>query len=166
MIKFFKLRNGVKTYYNVLTQNEIDILIDESTSLLTRISPNHPGLQTNSEFHIHMMKLGRYDIIDKIHKSVGVGGWISKCWVNYTDPTMRYTSWHTHMRPGSHPLRCTSVFYLKGEDRCGTTFRKNNKIYKTKGKIGSVVTIPPDLEHSVPEDITEPRFSMAIDFAV
>jgi len=45
-------------------------------------------------------------------------------------------------------------------------FRKNNRIYKTKGKIGSVVTIPPHLEHSVPEDIIKPRFSMAIDFAV
>ena len=163
---FFKLRNGIKTFPNVLTPDEIDIIIRESIPLLEKISPGHPGLQTNPEFHIHMMKNGRYDIIDKIHKSVGVGGWIYKCWVNYTDPTMRYSTWHTHMRPENPPLRCTSVVYLKGEERCGTLFRKNNKIYKTKGKIGSVVTIPSHLEHSVPEDITEPRFSMAIDFAV
>ena len=163
---FFKLRNGIKTFHNVLTPDEIDSIIRESIPLLEKISSDHPGFQTHPWFHIHMMKNGKYDIIDKIHKIVNVGGWISKCWVNYADSTLSDSTWHIHNTLANPPLLCTSVVYLKGEERCGTVFRKNNKIYRTRGKIGSMITISPDLEHSVPENIIKPRFSMAIDFAV
>ena len=160
---FFKFFNGVKTFYNVLTQDEIETIILEAVPLLKKVTKTHPGLQTYSDFHTHMMKVGKYDIIKKIQKSVNVDGFIYKCWVNYTDPTMRYSAWHTHQGPLD--LECTCVVYLSGEEKHGTIYRKNKRIFKSKGIIGSAVTMPVDLEHSVPEDIKYPRFSLAIDFA-
>lgn len=162
---FFKFFNGVKTFHNVLTQDEIETIIVEAGPLLKKISKQHPGLQTNPFFHIHMIKVGKYNILKKIQKSVNVNARIHKCWVNYTDPTMRYSAWHAHNMGDNPPLSCTCVVYLSGEEKHGTIYRKNKRIFKSKGIIGSAVTIPEDLEHSVPEDIKYPRFSLAIDFA-
>ena len=162
---FFKFFNGVKNFYNVLTPDEIETIIIEASPLLKKISKEHPGLQTDPLFHIHMLKVGKYDLIKKIQKSVKVDGWIFKSWVNYTDPTMKYSAWHTHNKPDNPSLHCTCVVYLSGEEKHGTIYRKNKKIFKSKGIIGSAVTIPQDLEHSVAEDIKYPRFSLVIDFA-
>ena len=161
---FFKFFNGVKTFYNVLTPDEIETIIVESSHLLRKIDERHPGLQTLNDFHVHMRSVGKYHILEKIQKSVKADGWILNSWVNYTNPSMRYSVWHTHVRPNIS-LDCTCIVYLSGEEEHGTVYRKNGKIYKSKGIIGSAVTLPEDLEHSVPENIKYARFSLAIDFA-
>jgi hypothetical protein len=157
----FKFLNGIKTYHNVLTTHEINSIISQAGPLLERISPDHPGLQTYSNFHEHLKKVGKGYLIDKILKHVQLQGSIYKCWVNYTDSNMCHVSWHNHV---DVPPGYTAVLYLMGEEKHGTMFKKYGRIIRTKGRIGSMVTYPQHLMHTVPDKIKSPRLSLAFDF--
>jgi hypothetical protein len=155
---FLRLKYGIIVFNNVLTENERFTLLKESKPLLEKLSESHPGLQTKSDFHLKLDQKGLFYPIQKILKKSKVNGNINKCWVNYTDENIKYISWHKHQN-----IKNTLVYFIENPENVGTIFRINGKEMQVKASTNSLITFPPSIEHTVPNNITKPRYSLAID---
>ena len=158
MIMFCKFKYGIKTFNNILLETERINLLNESKRFLEKISDLHPGLQTKSDLHLHLDHKNLFNLISKILKKAKVNGCIERCWVNYTDENLKYISWHTHPS-----VKFTIVYFLDNPENIGTIFRVKKQEFQIKGPTNSLIVIPPDLEHTVPNNITKPRYSLVID---
>jgi len=155
---FFKFKYGIRSFYNVLTENERLTLLEESKPQLKEISKLHPGLQTEANFHLILCQKGLFYLIQKILKKSKVNGNISACWVNYTDENLKYTCWHNHQN-----IKNSLVFFIENPDNVGTIFRINGKEIQIKAPTNSMITFSSNIEHTVPYNITKPRYSLVID---
>jgi hypothetical protein len=145
---------GIRIYYNVLDEEERIGLLNESKKHLKNLGPRWPGLQTNPNLHLHLMN------VKPLETFLCLSGFnsIEKCWVNYTDDSMKYISWHNHSKS-----RFTSIYYLDNPEGRGTMFDVDGKKFQLDVPTNTLMCIPPDIIHSVPENVTQPRYSLVID---
>jgi hypothetical protein len=149
-----KFNHGIEVHYNVLSKKEIKNLLSVSKSKLYKIGYNFPGLQSDPNFHLHISD----EILNKFFKKVKNKN-ISKCWVNYTDYDMKYESWHDHIK-----AKNTCVYMIENPEKMGTMFKINGKIYQIDMPTNSLTVFPSHLIHTVPYNIKNPRYSLAMDF--
>ena len=148
---------SIKVVDNILTEEERITLLNLSKPLLQRI-PNCPGLQTLP--NLHMISPTLSNIFRKIVDKCNINLRIIKSWVNYTDKDMAYESWHSH-QPGFHTTIC---YMIENPEGIGTKFKIGDETYDTKCPTNSVMLLPSTIEHTVPLNVTMPRYSLAIDF--
>jgi hypothetical protein len=156
MIFFNKKRfdHNIEVHYNVLSEKERKNILKISNSKLYKISEDHPGLQTDSDFHHYIDQ----NTLNKFFKKVKNKN-IYKCWVNYTDFTMKYEAFHNHENSKN-----TCVYMIENPEKKGTIFNINEKIYQIDLPTNSMIIFPTHLMHTVPYNITKPRYSLAINF--
>lgn len=160
---FFKFRCGIKVYKNVLTDSERKMLVESSKKYLKKISPDHPGLQSvnylDRLFKINQDKDASF-LIDKLIKKSKLNNLkMRDCWVNYTDLNEKYTCWHVHQG-----IKKSLVYYLDNPENLGTIFRDDREQCQISGMENSMILFDPDIEHTVPYNISLPRLSIAMDF--
>ena len=149
--------DSIKIIDNVLTDQERIIFLNSLQPFLTRI-PDCPGLQTGS--NLHKLSPVFANLIAKIIRKCNINRKIIKSWVNYTDRDMAYESWHSHQLS----FHTTICYMIENPEGIGTLFKIGDEIYPTECPTNSVMLLPSDLEHTVPPNITMPRYSLAIDF--
>ena len=148
--------NSIKIIDNILTEEERLTLLNLSKPLLQRIG-NCPGLQTLPNLH----KLSVFsNLITKIVHKCDINRRIVKSWVNYTDKDMAYESWHCHQ----YSFHTTICYMIENPEGIGTFFKIGDEIFPTECSTNSVMLLPSDLIHTVPPNVTMPRYSLAIDF--
>lgn len=149
---YIKHKYGIKIYENVLSEEERVELLNLSKEHLEDLGNSYPGLQTSPNFWNQMNP----KVLKTFMNVVGYET-ISKCWVNYTDGEMGYTSWH------AHESKNTSVYYLDNPEGRGTIFKVGEKVFQIDSPTNSLMVIPGNMIHSVPENVTQPRYSLVID---
>ena len=149
--------DSIKIIDNILTEQERIIFLNSLEPFLKRI-PDCPGLQTDSNLHQSSPIFA--NLITKIVRKCDIDRKIIKSWVNYTDKDMAYESWHCHPRS----FHTTICYMIENPEGIGTFFKIGEEIYPTKCPTNSVMLLPSDLMHTVPPNVTMPRFSLAIDF--
>ena len=149
-----KFKNGIVVYYNVLSERERMEILLLSKRYLKKLGFNFPGLQTESYMHNIFDK----KILLKICRKVKEYN-IDKCWVNYTDKNLKYRSWHTHQNS-----KMTVVYMLENPEKKGTIFDLNGEIVQINCPTNSIISIPSNILHTVPDNIKESRYSLTIDF--
>ena len=149
--------DSIKIIDNILTDQERIILLNLSTPFLVGM-PTTPGLQTESNMHIVSPIIS--NLIRKIADKCNINRRILKSWVNYTDKHMAYENWHTH--PVS--FHTTLCYMIENPEGIGTKFKIGDEIYETECPTNSVMLLPTSIEHTVPPNVTMPRYSLAIDF--
>lgn len=154
-----KLNYGIKIFHNILTEEERKLLLKEINPLLMVVSNEFSGLQTGAHLHCLLLEKGHYNIIKKIIKKSKLSGEVDKCWVNYTDFDMRFINWHNHPE-----TKKTLVYMLENPENLGTFFMINGKELRVKCPENSLITFDPKMMHSLPNNVTKPRYSLAIDF--
>ena len=149
--------DSIKIIDNVLDFHERIIFLNSLEPHLQRI-PDCPGLQTPSNVHVASPVFS--NLITKIVRKCNIDRKIIKSWVNYTDKDLAYESWH------SHPLtfHTTICYMIENPEGIGTVFKIGDEIHETECPTNSVMLLPSNLVHSVPPNVTMPRFSLAIDF--
>jgi hypothetical protein len=160
---FFKFKYGIKVYKNVLKNSERKILIESSKKYCKKISPNHPGLQSvnylDRLFAINQDKNASF-LIDKIIKKSKLNNLkMRTCWINYIDFKEKFPCWHTHGN-----MKKSLVYYLHSPENIGTKFRVDDREYQISGIENSMIVFNPEIEHTMPYNISLPRFSLAMDF--
>lgn len=148
---YYRLKYGIRIYTDVLKEEERLYLLEESKNYLEYI-PICPGLQTRQELHFFIKSKSLLKLMNKMRIK-----YISKCWVNYTDEEMKYLSWHTH-----DDVKYTSVYYLDNPEGKGTFFKDGDKIFQIDVPTNTLMIIPGNMSHSVPPNITKPRYSLVI----
>lgn len=144
----------IKIYYNVLSEHERINLLESSKLKLYDLGDGFPGLQTDTNFHLCIEKNTLNKICEKINNNN-----IDSCWVNYTDHSMKYQYWHNHEN-----VKDTCVYMIENPEKIGTIFKINEEEYQMDLPTNSLITFPPDLMHTVPYNVINPRYSLAIDF--
>ena len=156
-----KLNYDIKIYYNIFSNKERKIILDQFKMFLTKI-PNYPGLQTTSYLHElcenNDFFFNPYDKIKKISK---INRKIKKSWVNYTDTQLSYENWHVH---GNDQYTYSCCYMIENPENFGTWFNVDNEIYKTHCPTNSLIVFPNSLLHTVPPNVKKPRYSLTIDF--
>ena len=148
--------DSIKIIDNILTDQERIILLNRLQPFLKSI-PDCPGLQTVP--HLHEFPVFS-NLIAKIIRKCNIDREIDKSWVNYTDKDIAFENWHTH--PVS--FHTTICYMIENPEGIGTKFRIGDEIYETECPTNSVMLLPPYIEHTVPSNVTMPRYSLAIDF--
>lgn len=145
---------GIRIYQNILSDEERIGLLNESKKLLKDLGPEYPGLQTDPYLHLRLMNK------KPIETLLSLSGYdsIYKCWVNYSDEDMENLVWHSHS-----DIKCTSVYYLHNPEEHGTMFDIDGKIFQLNVPTDTLMCIPPDIRHSGPVNVTQPRYSLVID---
>ena len=149
---YYRFKYGIRIYTDVLKEEERLYLLEESKNYLQSI-PNCPGLQTRPELHLLIKSKSLLKLMNKMRVK-----YISKCWVNYTDEEMKYLCWHNHST-----WKYTSVYYLDNPEGKGTIFKDGDKVFQIDLPTNTLMVIPGNIEHSVPPNITKPRYSLVID---
>ena len=151
--------DSIKIIENVLTDQERIILLNNLKPFLIRI-PNCPGLQTSSNFHELSPIFS--NLIAKIVRKCNINRRIIKSWVNYTDKDLAYEVWHDHDHPGYYNRTC--LYMIENPESIGTLFKIEDELHHTECPTNSVMLLPTNIEHTVPSNVTMPRYSLAIDF--
>ena len=149
--------DSVKFIDDILTEDERLNLLNLSKPLL-EIIPFSPGLQTHHRLHTKCPVIS--SLVEKIAKKSGFNRVIKKSWVNYTDRDLAYEMYHTH----HDSFYTTIVYMIENPEGIGTFFKIGEKIYSTKCPTNSAMLFPTTMEHTVPPNVTMPRYSLAIDF--
>lgn len=151
--------NIVKIYNNILSNEERINLLEKCKPFLYKIK-GCPGLQTNP--NLHELFLNDLDVFEKIKKGVKINQKIKKCWMNYTDINFAYESWHDHNILDIYDYSC--CYMIENPENIGTWFRVNDEICKVTCLTNSALVFHKSILHTVPPNITKPRYSLAIDF--
>jgi len=151
--------NTVKIYHNVLSDEERISILNNFKHLLCE-TERSPGLQTYSD--LHSLSLDNFNIFEKIKKRIQINRKIQKSWINYTDINFAYEFWHNHDNLDTYDYSC--CYMIENPENLGTWFRVNDEICQTKCPTNSVLVFHKLLMHTVPPNITKPRYSLAIDF--
>jgi hypothetical protein len=164
---FFKFKYGIKVYKNVLKNSERKILIESSKKYCKKISPNHPGLQSvnylDRLFAINQDKNASF-LIDKIIKKSKLNNLkMRTCWINYIDIDTKYVCWHMH-KSFNKSLKKSLVYFIDSPENLGTIFRVDDREYQISGIENSMIVFNSEIEHTMPYNISLPRFSLAMDF--
>ena len=149
----------IRTYHNILPDEERLVLRNKGALNLRKIS-GAPGLQTYPNLHL-LHEESDY-LINKVREKVEIENEVLRSWINYTDHYCSYEFWHNHNMPDFHEFTC--VYMIENPENVGTWFKYNDKIYKSKCPTNSAITFSKRLNHTVPPDVTKPRYSLAIDF--
>ena len=148
--------DSIKIIDNILTDQERIIFLNNLEPLLKRIQ-NCPGLQTHAKLHESPVFS---NLIAKIVRKCNINRKIVKSWVNYTDKDIAYESWHSHPRS----FHTTICYMIENPEGIGTLFKIGDEIFPTECPTNSVMLFSSDLLHTVPPNVTMPRYSLAIDF--
>ena len=169
---FFRLKNNIKVYKNVLTESERKQLLKISKKYIKKIEVRrgplvdvHPGLQSENTIEIYLRSRGEGHLIDKIVKKAKLHKLkvnYRTFWFNYSDPSMDYINWHSH----GPNTQIGLVYYLENPENLGTMFKIDGKEYQIKGEENSVIVFDTRIEHTFPNNVTLPRTSVAMDFYV
>ena len=169
---FFRLKNNIKVYKNVLTESERKQLLKISKKYIKKIEVRrgplvdvHPGLQSENTIEIYLRSRGEGHLIDKIVQKAKLHKLKTNhrtFWFNYSDPSMDYINWHSH---GPNTQRGL-VYYLDNPENLGTMFKIDGKEYQIKGEENSVIVFDTRIEHTFPNNVTLPRTSVAMDFYI
>ena len=151
--------DSIKIIDNILTEEERTILLLRSKPFLEQL-PGCPGLQTQSKLHMQCEIIS--PIIKKIAEKSNVPREVATSWVNYTDKDLAYEVWHDHICPGFYNINC--VYMIDNPEGIGTWINIDNEIYKTECPTNSLMLLPCEIKHTVPSNVTMPRYSLAIDF--
>lgn len=150
----------IDTYLNVLEPHESKELVDIAEQHLKALSPIHPGYQTH-EFSEILNNLNKGYLIEKLIKQANLRDYqLLKSWVNYSDANIKFTNWHTH----NPPIRKSLVCYIKNPEQRGTIFNVDGHVFQDEAPENSMIVFNSSVLHTVPENITLPRYSLAIDF--
>ena len=152
--------DSIKIIDNILTEEERVNLFIRSRRFLEKI-PGCPGLQTQSNLHMKCQVIS--SIIKKIAEKSSIPRTVKTSWVNFTDKDIAYESWHNHDYPGFYNVTC--VYMLDNPEGIGAWINIDNKIYKTECPTNSLILLPCEIKHTVPPNVTMPRYSLAIDFS-
>lgn len=161
---FFRLKNNIKVYKNVLTESERKQLLKISKKYIKKIGV-HPGLQSENTIEIYLRSRGEGHLIDKIVKKSKLHKLkvnYRTFWFNYSDLSMDYINWHSH----GHNTQIGLVYYLENPENLGTMFKIDGKEYQIKGQENSVIVFDTRIEHTFPNNVTLPRTSVAMDFCI
>ena len=161
---FFRLKNNIKVYKNVLTESERKQLLKISKKYIKKIGV-HPGLQSENTIEIYLRSRGEGHLIDKIVQKAKLHKLkvnYRTFWFNYSDPSMDYINWHSH----GPNIQKGLVYYLENPENLGTMFKIDGKEYQIKGEENSVIVFDTRIEHTFPNNVTLPRTSVAMDFYV
>ena len=149
--------DSVKFIDDILTEDERINLLNLTKPLL-QIIPDAPGLQTYHRLHKRCPIIS--SLVEKIAKKSGINRVVKKSWVNYTDKDMAYEMYHSHY----DSFYTTIVYMIENPEGIGTKFKIGDEIYETECSTNSAMLFPTTMEHTVPPNVTMPRYSMAIDF--
>ena len=161
---FFRLKNNIKVYKNVLTESERKQLLKISKKYIKKIGV-HPGLQSENTIEIYLRSRGEGHLIDKIVQKAKLHKLKTNhrtFWFNYSDPSMDYINWHSH----GPNTQIGLVYYLENPENLGTMFKIDGKEYQIKGQENSVIVFDTRIEHTFPNNVTLPRTSVAMDFCI
>ena len=161
---FFRLKNNIKVYKNVLTESERKQLLKISKKYIKKIGV-HPGLQSENTIEIYLRSRGEGHLIDKIVQKAKLHKLKTNhrtFWFNYSDPSMDYINWHSH----GPNIQRGLVYYLENPENLGTMFKIDGKEYQIKGQENSVIVFDTRIEHTFPNNVTLPRTSVAMDFCI
>lgn len=153
------LKYDIKIYYNIFSNTERKIILNNFKPYLTKIE-NHPGLQTFP--NLHTIYNNKFDPFKKIKKITKINRNIKNSWLNYTDDHLKYEVWHTHSENDTYKYIC--CYMVENPESIGTWFYIDDKIYKPKCPTNSLIVFDKSLLHTVPPDVKEPRYTLAIDF--
>ena len=151
--------DSIKIIDNILTEEERINLFNRSRLFLEKL-PNCPGLQTQSNLHMKCRVIS--SIIEKIAKKSSIPRLVKSSWANYTDKDMAYQLWHHHNYPGYYNMNC--VYMIENPEGIGAWLDIENVIYKTECPTNSLMLLPVEILHTVPSNVTMPRYSLSIDF--
>ena len=150
---------SIKIFYDVLTEHERIDFLDRCKPLLRKYT-TFSGLQTKND--IHKLSKENLNIVEKIRKKSKINASIQKSWMNYTDSEHAYEAWHDHDNPES--WNYTACYMLDNPESLGTWFKCDEDVYKPKCPTNSLLVFSKSLLHTVPPDVTLPRYTLAIDF--
>ena len=155
--------NTVKIYNNILSNEERIFLLEKCKPFLFEIEDS-PGLQTYDG--LHRAFPNDLDIFEKIKKGGKIDREIKQCWMNYTDINFAYEFWHDHVTlPKDWDTYDYSCCYMiENPENLGTWFRLNDEICKVTCLTNSVIVFHKSIIHTVPPNITKPRYSIAMNF--
>ena len=142
---------GIKIYNDVLIEEERLELLEQSKQYIQKLE-GIPALQSSPDLHTRVNP----QTIKTLTDTMGVET-VWKCWAVYLDYDLRQTSWHRH------PSKMSSVYYLDNPECRGTQFRTSDKLFQIDLPTNTLITFPGGLSHSPPENITQSRYTLAID---
>ena len=102
------------------------------------------------------------NIFQKIKKGVKINREIKRCWMNYTDINFSYECWHDHNFSDIYEYSC--CYMIENPENIGTWFRVNNELCKVTCSTNSALVFHKSITHTVPPNVTEPRYTLAMDF--
>ena len=152
----------IKVYYDVLTDEERLISMGQCNTFLIDVRKSgYPGYQTKGLLHEIFRKKNYLNPFPKFLKLIidEIGECeIVRSWMNYTDFELRYENWHTHEADYS------AVYMSSNPENLGTSFLIEGEEITTTAPTNSLTIFPSNLLHTVPSNVKEPRYSIAIDF--
>lgn len=150
---------GIKVKRNILSDEERLKALETFTPHLldlTSLGETNPALQSRPNLHEFEEHKWFFDLMKERLNIKGnvlmswIIGWRSDC----------ENCWHNHGN-----FNRTSVLYsLENPEEKGTWFRKYNFILKTKTPTNSALIFPSKLDHSPPDKVKLPRYTLAIDY--
>ena len=152
--------DSIKIIDNILTEEERVDLFIRSIRFLEKL-PTNPGLQTRNDLHMNCEVIS--SIIKKIAEKSSIPRTVKTSWLNYTDKDWAYECWHHHDYPGFYNMTC--VYMLDNPEGLGAWIKIDNEIYKPECPTNSLILLPCEVKHTVPPNVTMPRYSLAIDFS-
>lgn len=150
----------VELIEGVLTEEERELLLQQSIPLLREISEDHPGLQTQTNLPWLFQQEGYYNPFPKLYHSLGIKEKLDSAWVNRIDHTTEYPTWHHHLMNGT---KVSAVYMLDNPDSVGTCFLIDGTEFEMRAKTNDMLVFPSHLVHSPPPTM-RPRYSLAMDF--
>jgi len=156
-----KLKHDIKIYYNIFSNKERKLIIEQFQPFLTR-TDNYPGLQTKGNLHL-FCKYNKnfFNPFEKLIKILNTDVSIRRSWINYTDIDISYENWHIHPQSEYKYIPC---YMLENPEGIGTWFKVDGKVYKTRCPTNSLIVFPNYLLHTVPPIVKKPRYTLSIDF--
>lgn len=152
----------VKIFYEVLSSQERENLLEQSKPLLGKVSELHPGLQTDTNLNEVFTGKEFYNPFPKFCDLINVDAELVSAWVNCIDSEVKL-SWHTHT--DFYPeYRYSSVYMLDNPESLGTAFLMEDAEYHLPAPTNSLLVFPSNYTHSNPL-VQSTRYTLAMDFS-